>query len=115
AQRHAAHFGKDSPDVLIVQAPSSALNPTIDPAIIVNAKAEDAASYRSEWMAEFRTDISSLLADDVIDAAIDMERPVELPPLRGVRYRAFVDASAGRHDAFTICIAHTSGDQRDDQ
>ena len=30
----------------------------------------------------------------------------ELPPQPGIRYQAFVDASGGRHDSYTICIGH---------
>ncbi|MEI9899644.1 MAG: hypothetical protein WDN31_05280 [Hyphomicrobium sp.] len=38
--------------------------------------------------------------------AIDYGRPLELPPRPGITYSAFVDASAGRHDAFCVCIGH---------
>jgi hypothetical protein len=40
-----------------------------------------------------------------IEAAVDHDRPLELPP-RAHQYSAFVDPSGGRHDAFTICIGH---------
>ena len=65
---------------------------------------------RSEWFAEFRSDLAALLDDAVIDASVDYGRPLELPPRHGVRYHAFTDASAGRHDAFTICIGHAEKD-----
>jgi hypothetical protein len=113
ATRHRDHYGKNS-DVLVIQAPTLALNPTIAESVVITARAEDPASAKSEWDAEFRTDLSSLLADDVIDRAIDHDRPPELHPLAGIRYKGFVDASAGRHDAFTLCIGHATG-QGDDQ
>ena len=43
--------------------------------------------------------------------AIYEQRPLELPPRKGIQYRAFVDASAGRHDAFCIGIAHREKDR----
>jgi hypothetical protein len=51
------------------------------------------------------------LDDASIDAAIDYGRPLELPPRDGLIYRAFADASAGRHDAFCFGIGHREGDR----
>ncbi|HEY2707555.1 MAG TPA: hypothetical protein VGI95_05830 [Caulobacteraceae bacterium] len=109
AQRHRDHFGRDS-DVLVIKAASTELNPTLDVRMIARAMADDPTAARSEWLAEFREDISSLLTDAAIDEAVDRNRPLELPPCSGVAHSAFVDASAGRHDAFTICIGHKDGD-----
>lgn len=104
------HFGKPG-NVLVIRAPTAALNPTIDPAIIAEALEEDPAAARAEWLAEFRDDISGFLDDGSISDAIDGDRPLELPPRDGLRYHAFVDASAGRHDAFCIGIGHVEGDR----
>src|SRR5262249_26853149 len=60
----------------------------------------------AEWDAQFRTDISALLSEDLIELAIDRSRPPELPPQRGVQYKCFVDASGGRHDHFVTCVGH---------
>ena len=68
--------------------------------------AADPEAGRSEWGAEFRADISALLDDAVIDDAVSHARPLELPPRGSRHYYAFTDASAGRHDAFTLCIGH---------
>src|SRR5207244_520705 len=43
----------------------------LDEAMIVQAYADDPASAESEWFGAFRSGLESLLADDVIDAAID--------------------------------------------
>ena len=104
-QKHRDHFGQDG-DVLVIKAPTMALNPTIDRGIIDRARKGDPEAARAEWDAEFRSDLSSLLDDAVVDAAINYDRPAELPPRQGLKYSAFVDASAGRHDAFTLCIGH---------
>src|SRR6202035_173994 len=54
------------------------------------------------------TDISTFLDDELIDAAIEHGRPLELPPRPFPSfYRAFTDASGGTgRDAYTVAIAH---------
>src|SRR5262249_43240619 len=106
------HFGKDTADVLVIKAPTTTLNPTIDTSVIDRARESDPASALSEWDAEWRADLSSFLDDASIDAAVEHGRPLELPPQKGTTaYKAFVDPSGGRHDAFTICIAHMDGER----
>jgi hypothetical protein len=109
--RHRDYFGKDDDRVLVVQGPTTAFNPNADKAEIARDTADDPEAARSEWEGEFRSDISSLLDDQLIDAAIDHTRPLELPPRQGIRYFGFVDASAGRHDAFSIGISHREGER----
>ena len=50
----------------------------------------------------------SFLDDELIDAAVDRSRPLELPRASGISYKAFVDASGGAvgGDAYQLCIAH---------
>jgi len=108
-QRHRDHFGQDGGDVLVIQAPSRLLNLTLSEGVIASAQAADAFAANSEWLGEFRADISGYLDDVTIEAAIDYGRPLELPPRAGCRYSAFVDASGGRGDAYTIAIAHKEG------
>ena len=104
------HFGRDG-DILVVRAASAALNPTLDQAIIDQALRADPAAARAEWLAEFRTDVAAFLDDALIDAAIDLDRPSELPPRVGTVYVAFVDAAGGvGADSYTLAIAHREGD-----
>jgi hypothetical protein len=109
--RHRDHFGKDTPDILVVQGATRQFNPTIDSALIERAREDDPVAAAAEWDGMFRMDIAQFLDDASIDAAIDRDRPLELPPRLGVKYVAFVDASAGRHDAFTLCIGHKDDDR----
>jgi hypothetical protein len=109
-QKHRDHFGVDGDDVLVVQGPALAFNSTLDVAAIAAARAADPAAAGAEWDAEFRTDIGAFLDDELIDRAIDIGRPLELPPRDGVVYFAFVDASGGGPDAYTIAIGHREGD-----
>lgn len=109
-QKWRDHFGQSDPDVLVIQAPTTTLNPTINAGVIERARKSDPEAARAEWDAEFRSDISALLDDASIDAAVDHSRPLELPPREGHRYVAFTDASAGRRDHFTLGIGHREGE-----
>jgi hypothetical protein len=108
--KHRDHYGVDGDDVLLVQGESRAFNPTLDLAVIEAAERDDPEAAASEWRAMFRSDLASLLDDQVIDASIECRRPLELPPRHTLTYHCFVDASAGRHDAFTVCIGHAEND-----
>jgi hypothetical protein len=57
------HFGKDG-DVLVIKAPSTTLNPTLDQFIIDDALAAASA----EWLAEFRDDISGWVGRELKEA-----------------------------------------------
>jgi hypothetical protein len=108
---HRDYFGKDSDDVLCVAGPSVAFNPTLDLGMIATAREADPQAALSEWDGEFRADLSAFLDDASIDAAVDHNRPLELPPREGVEHVAFTDASAGRHDAFTVSVCHREGER----
>jgi hypothetical protein len=103
--KHRNHFGQDG-DVLVVQGPSAAFNPSLSQTSINAAIAADPEGASAEWEASFRADISGYLDDATIDAAIDYGRPLELPRREGCNYRAFVDASGGRHDHYCVAISH---------
>jgi hypothetical protein len=109
--KHRDHYGLPGDEVLVVSGPSLRFNPTLTAARIDRALADDPEGNRAEWEAAFRTDLSQFLAEELIAAAIDHSRPLELPPRSGLRYLGFVDASGGRHDAYTICIAHKDGER----
>jgi hypothetical protein len=111
-QKYRDHFGVDGDDVLVVQGPTKLFNPTIGDDVIAAQMRDDPTSASSEWGAEFRTDISSFLDDELIDAAIEYGRPLELPPRPHPSfYRAFTDASGGvGKDSYTLAIAHQEGE-----
>ena len=113
--KYQKHFGQDDDDVLVVRGATTEFNPHISRAKINRAMAADPEAARSEWEAEFRSDLTALFDDQVIEDAIDYGRPLELPPRYGTRakYFAFADASAGRSDAFALVLAHTEGAKED--
>jgi len=101
----AEHYGRDGDDVLVIRAPSTVFNPTLDRTIIDAAIAEDPAGASAEWLAEFRDDISGWATREIIEAAVDRGVLVRAP-LPGVRYHAFCDPSGGQSDSFTCAISH---------
>jgi hypothetical protein len=106
-QKHRDHFGQDDDDVLVVQGRTQVFNPTLADSVIAAQREADPAGAVSEWDAEFRTDISAWLDDASIDRAIELGRPLELPPQEGIVYKAFTDASGGvGADSYTLSIAH---------
>jgi len=109
--KHRDFYGVADPQVLVAQADTATLNPLIDRAEIEAAYAADPEAAPSEWGGLFRDDISGFLSDDLIDAAVDHGRPLELPPRPKLRYCAFTDASAGRSDGYAVCVGHCEGER----
>jgi hypothetical protein len=112
-QKHREHFGHAGDDVLVVSGATETFNPTIDPALIAKARAQDPEAAEAEWDGGFRRDIAAFLSDRDIDAAVDHDRPLELRPRPDLTYTAFTDPSGGRHDAYCIAIGHFEGTQAD--
>ena len=111
--KHKQYFGVDADDVLCVQAPTVVLNPSLTESDISAQRQADPTAARSEWDAEFRADLVGFLDDATIDAAVDRDRPLELPPVPGIRYVMHVDPSglAAGGDAYAACVSHREGDQ----
>ena len=87
-------FGKPSDPVLVVKAPTQTFNPSIDPAVITAAYERDPVSAAAEFGAEFRADLESFVELETVDSATVSDR-VELLPVDGVAYTAFIDAAGG--------------------
>jgi hypothetical protein len=109
--KHRDHFGHPGEDVLCVQGASQVFNPTLADSALASQRAADTSAAISEIDTRFRTDISTFLDEELIEAAIDHGRPLELPPQQRFRCRCFVDASGGRRDHYAICIGHKEGDR----
>ena len=104
-------YGKDDDRTLVIQAPTTALNPTIDVSIIERAMADDPAAAKAEWFAGFRDDVSSAFALDLIELVVDRGVTVR-PPREGLDYKGYVDVASGSgRDSFAAAIAHLEGDE----
>src|SRR5215471_4367265 len=103
---HKEHFGKDGDDVLVWQADTASMNPTISQNFIDKELEKDPEAGRAEWLGLFREDITAAFPLEAIERCIVPGR-VELAPSPHIsQYFGFVDPSGGRHDSFTLAIAH---------
>lgn len=106
---HRRHFGRDADPVLVWQAPTRVMNPTIPQALIDQAYERDPASASAEFGAEFRSDVESFINLEAVQACIS-RGTFERQPRTGLRYLAFTDPSGGSSDSFTLAIAHREND-----
>jgi len=101
---HKKNYGQPG-RTLVWQAPSVTMNPTLDPAVIEAALADDPQAARSEWLAEWRSDIETFLGLEQIEPCVVPDRG-DLPRVKDVAYSAFLDPSGGRRDSFTCAVCH---------
>ena len=78
-QAYQRHYGKPSP-ALFWKAPTRTMNPTVPQSVIDDAMEDDPASAAAEYGAEFRSDIESFIAREVVEGLVVPGRH-ELPPL----------------------------------
>jgi hypothetical protein len=99
------YYGSASPEMLVLRAPTSELNPTIDAAYLARIEREDPELFDAEFGAQFRAPRSALLEAEVINRAL-MPDVREVPPRDGILYDAFCDMSGGRSDEAALAIGH---------
>ena len=107
-EHHTDYYGKDDPEILVWQAPSEVMNPTLDDGLIAREMEKDPIAANAEWMAQFRADVETYVPLEWIQQATIPNR-YELPPA-GFSYSAFCDPSGGAQDAFTLSIGHREKD-----
>ena len=107
-QQYRRHHGKPGGNVLVWQAPSRKMNPTLPQAVVDEALAEDRQAARSEYLAEWRDDVADYIPRAVVEAAVERGTPARLPR-PDTPYVAFADLSGGRADDAALAIAHRSG------
>lgn len=103
------HHGRDGDPVLVWQADTRTMNPTVPQRVIDEATERDPASAASEFGAQFRTDIESFVSREAVDACVALGVR-ERAPLVRTRYAAFVDPSGGSADSMTLAIGHREDD-----
>ena len=97
------NYGKET-DTLVWWAPTLRMRPNFDERKIRRAIEKDPISANTEYNAQWRDDITSWLPEPVIEDATGPH--FALPCQPGVQYKAAVDASGGRSDAYCLAIAH---------
>jgi len=105
---YSKHYAKPG-EILVAQAASRTMNPSLPERIIKQALERDPAAAGAEYLAQFRSDVETFIQREAIEACTVPGR-LELSPITGVTYCAFVDPSGGSKDAFTLCIAHIEGE-----
>jgi Phage Terminase len=81
-QKHRDCFGvDDGNDVLVIQGETAKFNPTLGAGEIASQMKADPTAAQAEWGAQFRGDLSAFLSDELIERAIDYDRPIELPAM----------------------------------
>lgn len=100
------HFGKNGDPVMVWQADTRTMNPTVSERVVAEAYEDDPAAASAEFGARFRSDLESYVSREVVDRATVTDR-TELPPMRDVSYVAFCDPAGGSGgDSMTLAIAH---------
>jgi hypothetical protein len=108
-QAYRKHYGKKG-TVLVWQASTKIMNPTVPQETIDAAYEEDGPKAAAEYGAQFRADVETFVSQEVIEACTVPGR-FEIPRIEGVSYQAAVDPSGGVSDSMTLAIAHREGDR----
>ena len=109
-ETHRRHFGKNGdPRILVAQGASRDFNPLLPQSVVDRAMERDRAHATAEFLAQFRSDIESFVAFEVVRACLGDY--VEAAPLAKYSYSAFVDPSGGSADSFTMAISHREGER----
>jgi hypothetical protein len=104
------HYGKDDSSILVIQADTRTMNPTVPQRVIDDAMERDSSAASAEYLAQFRSDVGSFLDVELIERAIERGRR-ERAPIAGVTCEGFVDPSGMVHDPFALAIAHREGER----
>ncbi len=106
------HFGREGDPVLIWKAATRAMNPMISAATVEAAAEEDEVSARSEWGAEFRSDLEDYISREALEPLV-MKGCRELGAVLRHRYVAFADPAGGSGtDSFCLAVAHPAEHDR---
>ncbi len=98
------------------QIPTWAINPGLPYGcdFLENARKKDEEAFRVEFGAEFRRNNSTLVAPEVIDAAVNKDRTTLVPQrdLMGTYVLALDPARGGKgRDDYVACVVHYEGDR----
>ena len=75
------HFGKDNDPILVWQAKTTLMNPTVPQSVIDEATERDPSSAAAEYGAEFRSDFEDFISREAVLACVEFgvrERPPQI-------------------------------------
>lgn len=99
------YFGEDDENILVWQASTKYMHPSVEEWIIRDAYKRDPNKAKAEYGAEFRSDVEMLVSMEVVEACT-LHGRYEVPRQPNQHYVAFVDPSGGSADSMTLSIAH---------
>ena len=83
---------------MFIQAASLEMNGTLSKTLVEQGFINDPEGAKAEWGGEGRSDVSCLFDEETI-RGLTISGRHELPPLPGIKHRAFCDPSGGRQVA----------------
>jgi hypothetical protein len=102
---HRKHFAQNNDPILVWQAPTLTMNPTVPQSVIDEAMERDPVSAAAEFGAEFRRDIEAFVLREAVAACVS-SGVFERAPQRNISYIGFADPSGGSADSMTLAIGH---------
>jgi hypothetical protein len=104
-EAHRKHFARDHDPILVWQAATREMNPSV-PQSFIDAEVErDPASAQAEYFAKFRSDIEAFITREAIEACVSAGI-FERGRAERMKYSAFCDPSGGSADSMTLAIGH---------
>lgn len=103
-------YGKDDPDLLVWQASTALMNPSIGKDRLDRERRMDGKRFAREFEAQFVEDTTAFIPQPLIERAVITGREA-LPALAGRYYIGAVDASGGGSCSFTISVVTLEPDQ----
>jgi terminase large subunit-like protein len=101
-----SHYGAAGDSrILVARGASRDFNPSLPQAVVDRAVERDAQAAAAEYLGEFRGDIQTFVAREVVDACVS-RGVFERAPATDVKYLGFVDPSGGSSDSMTLAVGH---------
>jgi hypothetical protein len=100
------HFGAGGdPLIMVAKAATRTMNPSLPQSVIDRAYERDPIAAAAEYGAEFRSDVSTFVDREIVEACVARGMHERLPAA-SIGYSAFADPSGGSSDSFSLAIGH---------
>jgi hypothetical protein len=104
------YYAGDDDYLLVVQASTHTMNPTIAREFLEKEQEADPEAYLREYEAQFVDTLSSAFSRESVEECIVSGRR-ELPFREGCNYQAGTDPAGGGQDEFCLSICHREGEK----
>jgi hypothetical protein len=105
-----SYFGVENDEILVWQADTRTMNPTIRESLIQRELERDPQAARAEWLGLAREDVEAAFPLEAVEACVISGR-VEFMPAAEITYFHFTDVCGARHDWWVHAVAHRSGEK----